>query len=347
MKLLMAAYRLLQARPATGRLDVHLVTDEPTLTADQEWRRMLAPWADWVHHHPTAPIATLASAEALAAAGVRTGHAVVVLSSDAAAIERARAPVEQLGAVYVVPAPFPPGSTDANCVREVFYFDFEFGGLNESNGAKTLHAATCLQQLSATHCVNFYPRWVFRGMVEARRAAARLPMQALDIGCGPVSLLRWGALHGELSITGLDPLLPMYALVLARHGYDALPKIRCDREIAGFAEDLDRFVPENHFDVVYTRNALDHTQRPGLVVEQMGRCLAPDGIAIVEVATREGTRQNWDQFHQTDVFVENGTLMYCHRETPAVPLLSPASRLRLRRIKLESPEWLACTLERY
>jgi SAM-dependent methyltransferase len=168
----------------------------------------------------------------------------------------------------------------------------------------------------------------------------------MDIGCGPISILRWGAIEGEISITGVDPILDMYALVLARHGLDALPKIRCDREINGFAEDLDRSVPDDDFDAIYTQNSLDHTQQPAVVIENIGRKLAPHGLAVFQVATREGTRQNWDQLHKTDIYLKNGMLMYAHQHSPERPLLSPTSHLHLKHVQSDSPEWLACILEK-
>ena len=41
--------------------------------------------------------------------------------------------------------------------------------------------------------------------------------------------------------------------------------------------------------------------------------LVPGGRAIVQVATREGTRQGWDQFHKTDIDLVDGTLVYRHQ----------------------------------
>src|SRR5262249_18401817 len=149
-----------------------------------------------------------------------------------------------------------------------------------------------------------------------------------------------------ISITGLDPLLDMYPLVLARHGFDNLPKIRCDREIVGFGEDLDSLLPRDKFDIVYTQNALDHTQEPMRVVEQIGRRLAPHGLSVIKVATREGPRLKWDQLHKTDIFLKDGELMFNHQHTPERPLLSPASGLRIKHVECDTPEWLACILER-
>jgi SAM-dependent methyltransferase len=172
------------------------------------------------------------------------------------------------------------------------------------------------------------------------------PLKVMDIGCGPVSVLRWGAIQGEISITGVDPLLNMYALIMARHGLDALPKIQCDRDINGFAEDLEALLPDGDFDVIYTQNALDHTQQPARVIENIARKLAPHGLAVIQVATREGTRQQWDQLHKTDIYLKNGVLMYAHQHGPERPLLSPESRLRLKQVQTDTPEWLACVLEK-
>ena len=168
----------------------------------------------------------------------------------------------------------------------------------------------------------------------------------MDIGCGPVSVLRWGAIHGEISITGLDPLIDMYALVLARHGLDALPKIRCDREVHGFAEDMEQLVPDCDFDAIYSQNALDHTQKPALVVENISRKLRPRGLMVLQVATREGTRQKWDQLHQTDIYLHGNELMFAHRYTRERPLLSPESGLRLKYVDTNTAEWLACVVEK-
>ncbi len=133
---------------------------------------------------------------------------------------------------------------------------------------------------------------------------------------------------------------------MARHGLDALPKIRCDREINGFAEDLEVLLPDDEFDVIYTQNALDHTQQPARVIENMARKLAPHGLAVIQVATREGTRQKWDQLHKTDIYLKNGVLMYAHQDGPERPLLSSESHLRLKQVQTDTPEWLACVLEK-
>src|SRR4051812_29209450 len=95
-------------------------------------------------------------------------------------------------------------------------------------------AINCIQQMSSMNCRQYYPSWAFEPLPKSLPR----PLKVMDIGWGPVSMLRWGAIHGEISITGLDPLIEMYTLVLARHGLDSLQKIRCDQEVNGVAEDM-------------------------------------------------------------------------------------------------------------
>jgi SAM-dependent methyltransferase len=236
----------------------------------------------------------------------------------------------------------PPLDTwDNDMWRELAFFDFELGGRNELDGEPVKHSSVILQLLSAHHCKDYFPAWGLEGLPRQDR-----PWRALDIGCGPISTLRWGALCGLLTVTGVDPLLEMYALLLARHGYDALPHVRCEVEFSSIAERLDELVPDSSFDLIHTRNALDHTQEPQRIVDSFARKLAPGGRVLLHGATCEGTRQEWDQFHKTDIDLKDGVLVYRHQHTPERPLLSPGSGLRLRKVAHHDADWLAVVLER-
>jgi SAM-dependent methyltransferase len=274
------------------------------------------------------------------------GQILIAICSDIAIQHALQATSTAIGMHCITPDFPAAGTLDADLLREVSFFDFEFGGKNEWDGAETRYAASCLRQLSSTHCREYYPEWAFEPLLRTGGRARNGPLKVMDIGCGPVSVLRWGAIHGEISITGVDPILDMYALMLARHGFDALPKIHCDHEISGFAEDLDRLLPDEDFDVIYTQNSLDHTQQPAQVIEIIGRKLAPNGLAVFQVATREGTRQKWDQLHKTDIYTKQGVLMYAHQDGVERSLLSATSRLHLKHTQVDTPKWLACVVEK-
>jgi SAM-dependent methyltransferase len=343
-KLLLCAYHLRKLRPKQGMIHLHVVTDEPEKFPESDCRRTLAPWSNWVRIVPRQPLDAI-DVNGIRKLQLRTGEVVIALFKDQTLQKAIQARCEESGATSIVPDFPPAGTLDSDLLREVSFFDFEFGGKNEWDGAPTRYAAHCLRQLSSTHSKDLYPAWAFEPLLSGPAARER-PLKVMDIGCGPVSVLRWGAIQGEISITGVDPNLDMYALILSRHGLDALPQIRCDRDINGFAEDLDDLLPDEDFDVIYTQNALDHTQQPARVIENMAQKLAPHGLAVIQVATREGTRQKWDQLHKTDIYLKNGALMYAHHHEPERPLLSYDSRLRLKQVRTDTPEWLACVLEK-
>jgi SAM-dependent methyltransferase len=278
-----------------------------------------------------------ASAKDLARLGIVAGDSIVAISKKNRYLQKA---AKKLSAQIIVPEYPPEGTFDNDLVREVSFFNHEFGGVNEWDGAPTRYAVNCIQQISSANCRLYYPTWAFEQLPKSLPR----PLKVLDIGCGPVSMLRRGAIQGEISITGLDPLIEMYTLVLARHGLDAMPKMRCDQEVNGLAEDMDRLLHNQKFDLIYTQNALDHTQQPGRVVENVSRLLAPNGLFTVQVATREGTRQNWDQLHKTDIYLKDGVVTYAHQHGVEQPLL-PAS-LRLKHVHIDSPEWLALVIKR-
>jgi SAM-dependent methyltransferase len=337
-KLVLCAYHLRKLKSAADRiLRVHIFTDEPDKYPEVECRRTLAPWSGWVkveswHEKPGWP-----RARQLAREGIRAGDVVIGISVKN---RRLRKAAEKLGARVIVPEYPPEGTFDNDLVREVSFFNHEFGGVNEWDGSPTRYAANCLQQVSSANCRLYFPTWAFERLPKSLPR----PLKVLDIGCGPVSVLRWGAIQGEISITGLDPLIDTYALVLARHGLDAICKMRCDQEVNGVAEYMDKLLGDQKFDLIYTQNALDHTQRPAEVVENVSRHLAPHGLFAVQVGTREGTRQKWDQLHKTDIYIKNGVVMFAHQDGLEQPLLPPT--LSLKHVHRDTPDWSAFVIGR-
>jgi SAM-dependent methyltransferase len=332
--LLLCAFRLWRSRERGQRHRVVVVTDDPRRYSERACRALLAPWSEWVTleaWHALLP-------ESEPGAWVRSPATCLAAVKDPEQLQRLRA--ARGGAPLIEPIVPEKGSLDDDLYREVCHFDFEFGGKNEWDGSPSSHGGPTLQRLSAALCRELYPAFGLEGL-----AHGAAPWRVLDVGCGPVSVLRWGALNGEMTLTGLDPLLEMYAVVRARHGYDALPHIRCAREIPAFAEDLGELVPDGSFDVIYTQNALDHTREPQLVVSHFARKLAPGGRVVIQVATREGTRQGWDQLHKTDIDLCDGELVFRHEHSEQRPLLTPEFGLRLAKVHLYGPDWLAVTLE--
>lgn len=339
--LLVCAFNLWQQREADQKLDLVIVTDNKERYSLKQCERILAPWKDWInimaHHIYDVSISnhfwsSLALPSGTTVLGVMENMSI---TKDLASICQTR---ENDLILPILPS---VDTFENDMIREVFHWDFEYGAKNDWDGTPVKFSTPTLQLLSSKSCQDYYPAWGFEGW-----SCEHKPWRVMDIGCGPISVLRWGVLQGMMSITGVDPLLDMYALILAKHGYDSLPCIRCDVEIPSFAEKLEDLVPDESYDVIFTRNALDHTQDPERVIANIGQKLSPKGRVILQVATREGTRQNWDQFHKTDIYLNNSELVYCHENSLEKPLLSPSCKLSLVKVQSYTPEWLSVILEK-
>ncbi len=141
--------------------------------------------------------------------------------------------------------------------------------------------------------------------VEEMQARFGEPVRALDVGCGPASVIGFGHVSGGFELTGVDPLADQYREVLEREGHAAYSSLR-----QGFGEDLATLFAPESFHLVYSRNALDHTQSPRETVRQMCEVLKPDGTLFLETYVREGTANNFHGLHQHDLYLEaEGRLM--------------------------------------
>lgn len=339
--LLVCAFNLWRQREADQKIDLVIVTDNKERYSLKQCQRILAPWQDWINiiaHHI---YDSNTSDDFWSSLALPSGTTILGVIENMS-IRKDLTHICQTQENNLILPIFPSADTFENdMIREVFHFDFEYGAKNDLNGTAVNFSTPTLQLLSATSCRNYYPVWGFEGW-----SCEHKPWRVMDIGCGPMSVLRWGVLQGIMSITGVDPLLDMYALVRAKHGYDSLPCIRCDVEISSFAEKLEDLVPDESYDIIYTQNALDHTQDPERVIANMSQKLSPKGRVIIQVATKEGTRQNWDQFHKTDIYLNNDELVYCHQNSPEKPLLSSSCQLSLVKVQYYSPEWLSVILEK-
>jgi len=148
------------------------------------------------------------------------------------------------------------------------------------------------------------------------------PLRALDVGSGPLSLLAHGGREGWFELCCADPLADEYKRLLDRYGHKGTASLtRCYGE-----EIVERF-GEGSFHLVYSANALDHTQSPARVVEAMTRTLKPGGVLAIHVFTREGTFNHFHGLHQHDLFLGKGGELFC--ESRLWPLRRPGRRRSL------------------
>jgi SAM-dependent methyltransferase len=323
-----------------------LIDDQTGVRADAVVR-LLSPWRSWLEI--TNALATSTSPTELWFNDVAENEvvAVAIISDRLEFVNSAEHEAHARGLRIVNGAYEASTPRDTALLQEMAHHHFELGGVNEFDGAPVQYAIPVLQSLSAANCARYFPMYM---LDKLRGDSARLGrrIEALDVGSGPISHLRWGAIEGFLHVTGVDPLHDVYDIVLAYHGLDPLPSIQVDRAITANAENLDQHVPAASFGFAYCCNALDHVENPPEVVAQIARALRPGGRFALQFATREGSRQNWQQLHQFDLFLNPSSdkLMCQGRDGRTEALVPEATELELDAVVVSHPDYTVVTLKR-
>lgn len=321
--LLRAAFHLSTLRDA-GVNRVAIAVDHDTGINVEDVVLLLRPWRPWLE---ITDVFILTNADTddgwLDLAASQGAQAVSIITERA---EFANPLVEAVGrrGLLTLTSDYPTGSERATALfHEMSHHHFELGGFNEWNESPSLHGAHLLQHISAANCITHFPQYAISEL-RTKRATLGRALEALDVGSGAISRLRWGALQGLLHISGVDPLLDVYEILLAYHGLDRLPSIRVDRAIAAGAEALESHVASESVDFAYCCNALDHVEDPPTVIAQIARTLRPGATFALEFATREGSRQDWQQLHQFDLFLDvDRHELICQRQDARPDALLP------------------------
>lgn len=118
-------------------------------------------------------------------------------------------------------------------------------------------------------------------------------IEIANVGCGPAVPLAVAHPSRHLRMTLIDPLAGPYTKLLEECGYKSHPVIYPIE-----VENLDRDLPDNHFHIAWSRNALDHSWDPLRGIRNMIRITRPGGKIIIKVAVNEGQTQNYLGLHQ-------------------------------------------------
>ncbi|MBB4199477.1 SAM-dependent methyltransferase [Rhodoblastus sphagnicola] len=133
------------------------------------------------------------------------------------------------------------------------------------------------------------------------------PLSLLDVGAGPMTYV--GKVFGATAIdlTAVDALGDAYARLDFPPGLPLVRTKTCDSEA------LSRLFPSNRFDVVFSRNALDHGYDPMQAILEMIAVAKPGGLVITLNWCNEAMRENWRGFHQWNFCVEQGRFIIADR----------------------------------
>ena len=126
-------------------------------------------------------------------------------------------------------------------------------------------------------------------------------ISVLDVGSGPLSMLTWGTRLFKLVCA--DPLADAYKELHRKYGY----KIEYDIVSVTGEKLYEKFEKET-FDVVWSNNALDHSQVPSVMFSEMVNATKKNGYIIVSGSTKEGTRWSFNGLHKHDIYFYEGHL---------------------------------------
>lgn len=142
------------------------------------------------------------------------------------------------------------------------------------------------------------PDWLLRYLgIDHDPTAARI----LDVGAGPLTVLRPTHRGQRLDITAVDPLAPFYADMAARYSIERpIPTVQA------FAEDLTAVFRPNSFDVAHCCNALDHSFDPIRGIEEMLTVVRPGGVVCLRHSRNEAEFEQYSGFHQWNFDADNG-----------------------------------------
>ena len=323
-----------------------LIIDEQTGIAPEEVCRLLQIWQDWLSVD-----AVLVRSAPLEPDDLRREVSVAcriigVVTDQDDFLTSVQHVCQALGAVCIHSGlPVISDAREVALCQEATHHDFEIGGFDEWSGQPTRWAHHILQHLSRTNCERLFPQFLLP-YIQRFQGPDKNPVETLDIGCGPVSVLRWGALQGLLRVTGVDPLLDMYRMILERHGLDGLPAIACQREL-NMLKNWRQYSLPRALDIVFTRNAIDHVGDPVAVIGQAEACLRPGGILVLDFHTREGSRQGWEQLHQFDLYLDETDQLVCQTQQGVRHLLIAAGLgLFVRQIVAKTEDVTVVILEK-
>lgn len=148
----------------------------------------------------------------------------------------------------------------------------------------------------------------------------------LDCGCGPSSQFFTNDFikRSDIKIITVDPLADVYKELDRKYqtGYDLV----C---IPGYGERLDELFPEDFFHLVYSQNAIDHSQNPKKVIEMLYYVLKPNGYLILHGFIKEGSAANWLGLHKWDIETRDGHLLLSNRNGQ-IKKLNLTSQLNLK-----------------
>lgn len=165
--------------------------------------------------------------------------------------------------------------------------------------------------------------------------------RVLDVGSGPLSPLAWGVDRQLIEAIAVDPLADIYGGILQKYGIDYSVK-----PVKGAGEEVAKIFGGERFDVVYSRNAIDHSVSPLQCVRQMVTVLKTGGILYLEGFENEGSRNSWQGLHQWNLSIRQGNLYETDHAGNEINISGPLPLQCLFEAGPDANEWIRITFRK-
>eukprot|EP00747_Dinoflagellata_sp_TGD_P116564 gnl/TRDRNA2_/TRDRNA2_172417_c0_seq1.p1 gnl/TRDRNA2_/TRDRNA2_172417_c0~~gnl/TRDRNA2_/TRDRNA2_172417_c0_seq1.p1 ORF type:complete len:290 (+),score=52.46 gnl/TRDRNA2_/TRDRNA2_172417_c0_seq1:41-910(+) len=148
----------------------------------------------------------------------------------------------------------------------------------------------------------------FADQVLSTKETGQTSFQVLDVGSGPVTNAGYSMPGFTLALTATDPLADEYSKLWAKH-HKAPPA----KPVAVKAEELGTKFSKNSFDLVISRNALDHGLDPIKAFKQMVKVVKPGHKVLLINKENEAVTENNTGMHQWNFVNQNDSLVVWNR----------------------------------
>ncbi len=135
-------------------------------------------------------------------------------------------------------------------------------------------------------------------------------IRLLDLGCGPFPKSGLHVNDFNIERTLIDPMAEKYDSLLDENNVNTYGQeiINCE------AENIKQLYGDKSFEIIFSKNALDHTHNPILSISNLIDLLTEDGAIILEHYISEGEYTNYYGLHQWNFYIENGNFYISNQD---------------------------------
>ncbi len=172
---------------------------------------------------------------------------------------------------------------------------------------KSLATRHIINRLCSMRCV---PERKFNiKILDLLNLRKKTTVQVLDVGSGPVTTLGYKAEDYNINLTMVDPLAKEYETLYKLYNFN--PPVR---PINCSGEELLQFFKYKKFNIVYSCNALDHSENPITILENMCALLAENGLLYIDVHPNVGVAANYQGLHKWNFSCKNNDVILWNKK---------------------------------